>query len=36
MRESVRSAPRALRDAVRTQLWPLPILGVTLAAVPGV
>ena len=33
---AVRSALQAARDAVRTQLWPLPILGVILAVVLGV
>ncbi len=36
MKMSVRSALGAVRDAVRAQLWPLPILGVTIAAVLGV
>ena len=36
MNLSVRSALRGIHDAVRTQLWPLPILGVVVAAVLGV
>lgn len=30
------SARSALRDAVRTQLWPIPALGIGLAAIAGV
>lgn len=33
---SARSAVRSVHDAVRTQLWPLPILGVLIAAALGV
>ena len=33
---SARRAVRAAHDAVRTQLWPLPILGVAVAAALGV
>ncbi len=36
MKLSARSALRSVHDAVRTQLWPLPILGVVVAAVVGV
>lgn len=36
MKISARSALRSVHDAVRTQLWPLPIFGVVLAVVLGV
>ncbi len=36
MKLTARSALRSVHDAVRTQLWPLPILGVVVAAVTGV
>ncbi len=35
-KRSARSAASALRDAVRTQLWPLPTIGVVLAVGLGV
>ncbi len=36
MNHSLRRAVQTVQDGVRTQLWPLPILGVVLAVVAGI
>ncbi len=36
MNSSIRRAGQTIQDAVRTQLWPLPTLGVTVAVIAGI